>query len=51
MPQYVERDLVGEIDVAPFVSRRITLGDVNRGFELMEAQDGIRSVIHFGEAG
>ena len=25
-----------------------TLDDVNRGFELMESQDGIRSVIGFG---
>ena len=31
-----------------FVSHRLTLDDVNRGFELMEAQDGIRSVIVFG---
>ena len=37
--------LAGEIDVDAFVSHRITLEDVNRGFELMEAQDGIRSVI------
>jgi S-(hydroxymethyl)glutathione dehydrogenase / alcohol dehydrogenase len=37
----------GEIDVAPFVSHRITLDDVNQGFELMEAQDGIRSVIEY----
>jgi S-(hydroxymethyl)glutathione dehydrogenase / alcohol dehydrogenase len=29
------------------VSHRIALDDVNRGFELMEAQDGIRSVIEF----
>ena len=29
----------------PFVSHKLTLDDVNRGFELMEAQDGIRSVI------
>ena len=29
----------------PFISHRIALDDVNRGFELMEAQDGIRSVI------
>jgi len=29
------------------VSHRITLDEVNRGFELMEAQDGIRSVIGF----
>jgi Zn-dependent alcohol dehydrogenase len=27
---------------------RITLDEVNRGFELMEAPDGIRSVIGFG---
>jgi S-(hydroxymethyl)glutathione dehydrogenase/alcohol dehydrogenase len=33
--------------VASFVSHRITLDEVNRGFELMEAQDGIRSVIEF----
>jgi S-(hydroxymethyl)glutathione dehydrogenase/alcohol dehydrogenase len=37
----------GEIDVDPFISHHITLDDVNRGFELMEAQDGIRSVIDF----
>jgi S-(hydroxymethyl)glutathione dehydrogenase/alcohol dehydrogenase len=48
VPQYVERALAGEIDVASFVSHRITLDEVNRGFELMEAQDGIRSVIDFG---
>ena len=48
VPQFVDRALAGEIDVAPFVSHRITLDEVNRGFELMEAQDGIRSVIEFG---
>ena len=37
----------GEIDVAPFISHRISLDEVNRGFELMEAQDGIRGVISF----
>jgi S-(hydroxymethyl)glutathione dehydrogenase / alcohol dehydrogenase len=47
VPQFVERAMAGDIDVAPFVSHRITLDDVNRGFELMEAQDGIRSVIEF----
>ena len=35
------------IDVDSFISHRISLDDVNRGFELMEAQDGIRSVIHY----
>src|SRR5438132_42748 len=47
VPQFVDRYLAGEIDVDPFVSHRLTLDDVNRGFELMEAQDGIRSVIAF----
>ena len=47
VPQLVERWLAGEIDVEPFLSHRLTLDEVNRGFELMEAQDGIRSVIHF----
>ena len=48
VPQLVDRWLAGEIDVEPFVSHRLTLDEVNRGFELMEAQDGIRSVISFG---
>jgi S-(hydroxymethyl)glutathione dehydrogenase/alcohol dehydrogenase len=47
VPQLVDRWLGGEIDVAPLISHRLTLGEVNRGFELMEAQDGIRSVIVF----
>jgi S-(hydroxymethyl)glutathione dehydrogenase / alcohol dehydrogenase len=47
VPQLVQLYLDGDIDVAPFVSHRLRLDDVNRGFELMEAQDGIRSVIDF----
>ena len=47
VPQLVDRWLTGEIDVAPLISHRLTLADVNRGFELMEAQDGIRSVVTF----
>ncbi len=47
VPQLVDRWLAGEIDVAPFLSHTLTLDEVNRGFELMEAQDGIRSVIRF----
>jgi S-(hydroxymethyl)glutathione dehydrogenase / alcohol dehydrogenase len=48
VPEFVERALAGDIDVGPFVSHKLTLDEVNRGFELMEAQDGIRSVIAFG---
>jgi S-(hydroxymethyl)glutathione dehydrogenase/alcohol dehydrogenase len=45
VPALVERYLAGEIDVDPFISHRLRLEEINRGFELMEAQDGIRSVI------
>jgi S-(hydroxymethyl)glutathione dehydrogenase / alcohol dehydrogenase len=48
VPELVDRYLAGAIDVDPFISHRIGLDDVNQGFELMEAQDGIRSVIEFG---
>jgi S-(hydroxymethyl)glutathione dehydrogenase/alcohol dehydrogenase len=47
VPQLVERYMAGDIDVDAFLSHRISLDEVNRGFELMEAQDGIRSVISF----
>ena len=47
VPELVERYLAGDIDVDSFVSHRIPLDDVNRGFELMHDQDGIRSVITF----
>jgi S-(hydroxymethyl)glutathione dehydrogenase/alcohol dehydrogenase len=47
VPQLVDRYLAGDIDVDAFISHRLRLDDVNRGFELMEAQDGIRSVIAF----
>jgi S-(hydroxymethyl)glutathione dehydrogenase/alcohol dehydrogenase len=45
VPALVRRYLDGEIDVDPFISHRLSLQEINRGFELMEAQDGIRSVI------
>jgi S-(hydroxymethyl)glutathione dehydrogenase/alcohol dehydrogenase len=47
VPQLVDRWLAGEIDVEPLVSRTIGLDDVNEAFALMEAQDGIRSVITY----
>ena len=48
VPQLVRMALDGLIDVAPFISRTLPLDEVNRAFELLEAQDGIRSVIGFG---
>jgi S-(hydroxymethyl)glutathione dehydrogenase/alcohol dehydrogenase len=47
VPELVGRYLAGEIDVDPFISHRLRLEEVNRGFELIAAQDGIRSVIEF----
>jgi S-(hydroxymethyl)glutathione dehydrogenase / alcohol dehydrogenase len=47
VPELVERWLAGEIGVESLLSHDLTLDEVNRGFELMEAQDGIRSVIRF----
>jgi S-(hydroxymethyl)glutathione dehydrogenase/alcohol dehydrogenase len=48
VPQLVQRYLDGDIDVDAFLSHRITLDEVNTGFDLMHAQDGIRSVIELG---
>jgi len=47
VPQLVQLYLDGKLDVDPFISHRITLDEVNHGFELMHNQDGIRSVIEF----
>ena len=49
VPELIERWLAGDIDVEPFVSHTLALDDVNRGFELMEQQAGIRSVIRFAD--
>lgn len=45
--ELVKRSVRGELDLSGFVSHRLSLEEVNRGFELMEAQDGIRSVLTF----
>ncbi len=47
VPQLVDMYLDGKIDLDGFVSHRITLDEVNKGFDLMHDQDGIRSVITF----
>ena len=45
VPELVELCLRGDIDVDPFISHRMPLAQVNRAFELMDEQDGIRSVL------
>lgn len=45
VPQLVDMNLRGELDLEAFVSHRLELEEVQKGFDLMEAQDGIRSVL------
>lgn len=47
VPKLVNLYLEGKLDLAGFISHQISLDEVNRGFELMKAQDGIRSVVTF----
>lgn len=47
VPLLIDRWMAGELDVQPFLSHELTLDEVSKGFELMERQDGIRSVIRF----
>src|SRR3954462_6057598 len=47
VPRLIDRWLARDIRGQPFISHPLTLDEVNKGFELMEAQDGIRSVIDF----
>jgi S-(hydroxymethyl)glutathione dehydrogenase/alcohol dehydrogenase len=47
VPQLVDLYMRGEVDVDPFISHRMGLDQVNRAFELMAKQDGIRSVLQF----
>lgn len=47
VPQLVDMYLSGELELDGFVSHHISLDEVNKGFDLMHAQDGIRSVIQF----
>jgi S-(hydroxymethyl)glutathione dehydrogenase/alcohol dehydrogenase len=49
VPELVELYLSGDIDVDPFISHRMPLAQVNRAFELMDEQDGIRSVLELSD--
>jgi S-(hydroxymethyl)glutathione dehydrogenase/alcohol dehydrogenase len=48
MPRYVDLYLSGRLKLDELVSRRITLDEVNDGFEAMRRGEVARSVITFG---
>jgi S-(hydroxymethyl)glutathione dehydrogenase / alcohol dehydrogenase len=47
VPELAQAYLEGRIDLGSFISHRMPLDDVNRAFDLMHHQDGIRSVLTF----
>ena len=47
VPELVNMYLVGTLDLESFITHRMPLNAVNHAFELMEQQDGIRSVLTF----
>ncbi|WP_026911622.1 alcohol dehydrogenase catalytic domain-containing protein [Patulibacter minatonensis] len=47
VPLLIDRWLRGDVDVQALLSHRITLDEVNTGFDLMHHQDGIRTIIGF----
>jgi S-(hydroxymethyl)glutathione dehydrogenase/alcohol dehydrogenase len=49
VPELVALYMRGELDVDPFISHRMALQDVNDAFELLVAQDGIRTVLMLGD--
>ena len=47
VPKFVDMYLQGKLDLDSLVTHSLTLDEVHQGFDLMEQQDGIRSVIRF----
>lgn len=47
VPRLVDRWLAGELDLDPYVSHRIPLDEINKGFELLSSRSGARTVIEF----
>jgi len=47
LPAYVERFEKGEIPLDTFITHTMGLAEINRAFDLMQAGESIRSVVHF----
>lgn len=47
LPGMVQRAMAGEIRLAPFVTHRRPLADINEAFDLMHRGESIRTVVHY----
>ncbi|MDC9595033.1 S-(hydroxymethyl)glutathione dehydrogenase/class III alcohol dehydrogenase [Xenorhabdus sp. IM139775] len=47
LPGMVEKAMKGEIELAPFITHKMPLEDINEAFELMLGGKSIRTVIHY----
>ena len=47
VPELIDLYIRGQLHVDPFISHRMPLHEVNSAFDLMAAQDGIRSVLMY----
>ena len=47
VPKIVDWYMDGKIQIDPLITHKLELADINRGFELMERGESIRSVVVF----
>jgi len=45
VPKIVDWYMQGKIEIDPMITHRLTLDEINKGFELMHAGESIRSVV------
>ena len=45
VPKIVDWYLAGKIEIDPMITAKLTLDEINRGFDMMRAGEGIRSVV------
>jgi S-(hydroxymethyl)glutathione dehydrogenase/alcohol dehydrogenase len=45
VPKIVDWYLAGKIEIDPMITARLSLNEINKGFDLMHAGEGIRSVV------
>ena len=45
VPKIVDWYLAGKIEIDPMITAKLSLDEINKGFDLMHAGEGIRSVV------